>query len=393
MDMQNIQNEVQQVLHNGRPYNNVYYDSSNYKADKYDIGRMYKHYISNSAINFESTDVTFPINSGNLLVDHIIAEVKINASGSTQAVLNRLPCRQALNKIKFQIGQSNQEVQDKYHSWLSQMNQCATKEQRDRIVANEEIESLTIAAGSNATYYSILNLPWSKVTRDIKRPVDMQMLQNNMLIQFDLGTNAQIYSQGGSGITALNSLRIFPLYKRFINPNESMKLVSMNQSTGILESKIYSYPINYEKAYTETISSTGAQSVDLKSFIPGRINSILVALFTSEANMTAEQLTAISLTWNADVQSQFDGKIYGQVCNAEKKIEDIYTINSVNSYFYEIPLSQYAVNMKVDDYKYAPNFLNQTLKLNFTNSSTGTLKIIYNYSKFLVFDGVTANIV
>lgn len=386
MNFNNLLNVAGNLLHMGEIKDNVYYDQSNYEKDQYQVERIAKQTIPFNTLTLGASNIAFNINNA-YLVDRVVGMVSLHG---VTGVTERLPAERIIKKVRYQIGNSNQEEQSREHALLSKMSQCDSLEKRDSYILNAEFGGVSITT-SAVKYYFVLNLPWSKLTRRKKLPIDMRLLTQNMIIYIDLAPATEIYSSGGSGVTTLADGYLQPIYHKMVDNNEGKKLIAINQE-GQTVPQIYAYPIIYEKNYSQVISSTGAQSIKLDSFISGRLYSI--SFFFINAWPKGEKLTDISLTYNADILSRYDGDSYDQIANMEKNCPDQYTVNSVKSYIYEIPLGQdHVYNKNEDAYKYGPNFLSQTLFLNFTNSATGTLYWIYNYQKFIAFDGLTANII
>lgn len=375
-------------LHKGHMRDNVYYDSSNTKKSMYRVERQAKLQIPFNSLNFGTTQIPFVIQNKDL-VSHIVVAMQF-APGT----LRPLPAENAIAQIQYQIGNSNQEQQYLNNAFLSKMTQFDSYEQRQFYLTNAGGNGGVI--GANTWYYSVLNVPWSKLTRgkhgQKKLPIDTKLVASNLNIWLDLNDNTNVYSSG-SPPAALVSAYIQPVYYTWVNPSDSLKLISVDMNTHQTVQNIYSYPIHYEKSFNFNISATGAQNITISGFLPGMITSISFYLLTSTFPITGA-LTNIQLQYNGDVLSRYDNSSYLEFNMVEKNTVDKFTVNSVDYFFYEIPFTQFNFYNNADnDYHYGPSYSSQNLQLLFNCAATGTLYLNVNYKKLLAFDGVTANII
>ena len=105
--------------------------------------------------------------------------------------LNPLPAENVVSQIQYQVGNSNQEQQAGKNAFLSKMLQFNTYEQRQFYLQQAGGNGGVI--GANTTYYSILNLPWSKMCDNMYKqlPLDTRMLSSN--INIPIGMFSRMY--------------------------------------------------------------------------------------------------------------------------------------------------------------------------------------------------------
>lgn len=384
MSVNSLLSAASESLRVAKPYNNVYYDSSNTKKSMYNIERDNKQKIPFNSLNFGTTQIPFVIQNAQLL-GPIIVSLTFPAG-----TLNPLPALNSLKKVSYQMGNSNIEDMYKGNLILSQLNQFNTLEKRQQYLANAGGAGGAIVAST--TYYAVLSLPWSRMTRKLRCPIDTKMLSSNITIYIDLEDSANVYSSVSPPAALVNAY-IQPTYWKFLNSNDNMKLIGYDMEKGEQIQHIYTYPIVYEKPFNKVVSTTGTFLFDISGFLPGNVNSISFYLVTTFPN--SNRLSNIILTYNSDVLSRYDNNTYEEFNMIEKQTLDQYSVNSVVGYFYEIPLGQHNIfnNINPSDFEHGMALNSQTLQLQFDNSATGTLFYTINYRKVIAFDGLTANII
>jgi hypothetical protein len=382
MSLNNLLASSSESLHRGALIDNVYYDGSNLMKSQYKVERDAKNKFPLSSLNFGTEQIVISI-PNNHLMSHIVGSLTFPAG-----TLYPLPALKAIKKVTYQLGNSNDEELNMENILLSQMSQFDTHELRQYYL--DQLGGAGGVIATATTYNVVINLPWSKMTRKKKLPIDTKLLSGNIIIKIDLASADAVYSSA-SPPSALTKAYLQPVFYKWINPNDSLKLIGVDMSTGNQISHIYAYPCHYEKGFKIANMSNGDNVVDIKNFLPGMIDSITFCVLTTFPN--TNRLSNIKITYNADDLSVYGENIYEQMNIVEKNNVDQYTVNSVVSYFYEIPFSQFNFYNNMDsDYHYSSAFNTQTLQLAFTTSATGTLVYNINYKKMLVFDGVTANI-
>lgn len=387
MSVNQLLSSATESISSGMMYNNLYYDSSNCKKSHYKVVRDNKYKLPFTTLTFGSTQIAFVIQNLNLMGALNLA---LTYGPGT---LNPLPVLNTLAKISYQIGSSQVEDLYKNNNILDQMLQFYTNEKRSQYIANVGGNGGVISA--NTTYFATIDVPWSKMLRKMRLPVDTRMLSSNITIYIDLEIATNVYSSG-TPPASLVSGYIQPEFLQFVNSSDNMKLIGYDVETRQQVQSIYAYPITYTKAFNKLISASGPQSIDITSFLPGMVGSIAFCFLpTGSSPGTYTQLSDLLLTYNGDVLSRYDGLIYNQFNLVEKNTQDIFQLNSVNEYIYEIPLGQHNMynNLTPASYEYSMSLNSQTLQLAFTCSAAGTIYYNIMYRKNIIFDGVTANIV